>query len=315
MWGDFVYTIRKQELGANAFHALSLRLVTSGKAQPALLNAEKATELYRELVALAPRHLPTLTSSLRNLGSILWDLGRRDEAIATCEEAVGIMRKLVNPEMCFLPALAEALEQLAGYLAEKGDVGGAAAAAAECEQVRREFVALPPEPEFLFEKVVDMAELEDKEEGRAEADEYHNTSECPTCIEEVESDDEVDMYHEASGSPTSIECPALISEPSGHLSTPSTGRPSVDNDIPGRSKACRIPSAAESSNIVVLNGSSAVESLTATDTVKGILTKPLEVDMRLNMHMRLRSTLMDVVWWVLLGISFAIATIAWRRVA
>ncbi|KAJ7348976.1 hypothetical protein DFH08DRAFT_625130, partial [Mycena albidolilacea] len=113
MWGDLLYTIRKQELGANAFHALSLRLVTSGKAQPALLNAEKATELYRELVALAPRHLPTLASSLQNLGSIRWDVGRRDEAVAACEEAVGIMRKVSSPETYFLPALAEALEQLA----------------------------------------------------------------------------------------------------------------------------------------------------------------------------------------------------------
>ncbi|KAJ7891214.1 hypothetical protein B0H14DRAFT_2161703, partial [Mycena olivaceomarginata] len=139
MWGDLLYTIRKQELGANALHALSLQLVISGTAEQALLNAEKATGLYRELVALAPRHLPTLASSLRDLGSILWDVGRRDEAIAAFEEAVGIMWKLVNPETYFLPALAEALDQLAGYLTEKGDVRGAAAAAAECAQVQRVF--------------------------------------------------------------------------------------------------------------------------------------------------------------------------------
>ncbi|KAJ7736519.1 hypothetical protein B0H14DRAFT_501916 [Mycena olivaceomarginata] len=45
MWEDFAYTIRKQELGANAFHALSLRLVTSGTAEQALLNAETATKI------------------------------------------------------------------------------------------------------------------------------------------------------------------------------------------------------------------------------------------------------------------------------
>ncbi|KAJ7815475.1 hypothetical protein B0H14DRAFT_2159645, partial [Mycena olivaceomarginata] len=145
MWEGWLYPLRKQELGANAFHALSLRLVTSGTAEQALLNAEKATELYRELVALAPRHLPTLTSSLRNLGLILWDVGRRDEAITACEEAVGIMWELINPEMYFLPALAEALDQLVAYLMENGDVGGASAAAAECAKVRREFAALPPE--------------------------------------------------------------------------------------------------------------------------------------------------------------------------
>ncbi|KAJ7891210.1 hypothetical protein B0H14DRAFT_2158512, partial [Mycena olivaceomarginata] len=145
MWGKFLYTIRKQELGANAFHTLSLQLAPFGKAQQALQNAEKATELYRELVALAPRHLPTLASSLRNLGSILWDVDCREEAVAACEEAIGIMRKVSSPETYFLPALAEALDQLAGYLAGKGDVRGAAAAVDECAQVRREFAALPPE--------------------------------------------------------------------------------------------------------------------------------------------------------------------------
>ncbi|KAJ7736504.1 hypothetical protein B0H14DRAFT_501805 [Mycena olivaceomarginata] len=80
MWRKFLYTTRKQELGANAFHALSLRLATSGETQQALAKVEKATELYRELVALAPGHLPTLASSLRNLGSILRDVGRRDDS-------------------------------------------------------------------------------------------------------------------------------------------------------------------------------------------------------------------------------------------
>ncbi|KAJ7837074.1 hypothetical protein B0H14DRAFT_3141597 [Mycena olivaceomarginata] len=313
MWGSFLYTLRKKELGGNAFHALSLRLVTSGTAEQALLNAEKATELYREVITLVPRHLPTLASSLRNLGSILWDVGRRDEAIAACEEAAGIMRKLVNPETYFLPALAEALEQLADYLVKKGDIRGASATAAECSEVRREYAALPPEPEFLFEKVVDMVESDDEEEGWAEADEYHDSSEGPS-IEEVESDDEVVEYHDASEAPTSIEPSTLILEPSGRSSTPTPG-PSIGIDIPIRSKQCGISITAENSAVVVLNSSSAVESLTTTDTVKGILTMPLEVDMRLNMRMHLRSTLMDVVWWVLLGTLFTIAAIAWRRVA
>ncbi|KAJ7754900.1 hypothetical protein B0H14DRAFT_3600188 [Mycena olivaceomarginata] len=310
MWGIFLYTIRKQELGANAFHALSLRLVTSGKAQPALLNAEKATELYRELVALAPRHLPTLASSLRNLGSILQGIGRRDEAIATCEEAVGIMRRVSSSEMYFLPALAEALDQLVAYLKEIGDVVGASAAAAECAEVRREFATLPPEPEFLFEKVVDMVESDDEEEGWAEADEYHDASEGPSA-DVVESDDEVDEYHDTSEAPTSVEPPAFILEPSSRSST-STPGPSTDIDAPVQANPCGISMAAESSDIVVLNGSSDVESVATTDTVKSILSKPLEVEVKLSM--RMRSTLMDIVWWVLLlvlGISFAIV---WRRV-
>jgi hypothetical protein len=57
----------------------------------AIVNAEKATKLYRELVALAPQHLPTLANSLQNVASILWDVSHQEEAIAACEEAVAIM--------------------------------------------------------------------------------------------------------------------------------------------------------------------------------------------------------------------------------
>ncbi|KAJ7933985.1 hypothetical protein B0H13DRAFT_1591938, partial [Mycena leptocephala] len=120
MWDDFLFTIRKQELGANAFHSLSLQLTTAGELNTAIVNVEKATELYRELVALAPRHLPTLASSLQNLALILQKVGSREEAITACEEAVGIMRKVAEIETYFLPALADALDQLAGYLTEKG---------------------------------------------------------------------------------------------------------------------------------------------------------------------------------------------------
>ncbi|KAJ7349059.1 hypothetical protein DFH08DRAFT_134664 [Mycena albidolilacea] len=283
MWGNNLYTIRKQELGANAFHALSLRLVISEKPGQALLKAEKATELYRELVTLAPRHLPTLASSLRTLGSILWNVGRRDKAIAACEEAVGIMRKVSSPETYFLPALAEALEQLAVYLAEKGDVVGASAAAAECAQVRREFAVLPPEPEFLFEKVVDMVESDDEAEAWAEADEYQDASEEPS-----------------------------------DRSSMATPCPPINIDAAVQAKPCGTFGA---SDVVVVDGgmdeparASSVLGLTATGEGKSIFRKPLEVDVKLSMRMRVhvRSTLMDVLWWILLalGISFAIA---WRR--
>ncbi|KAJ7855375.1 hypothetical protein B0H13DRAFT_1727942, partial [Mycena leptocephala] len=120
MWDDFLFTIRKQELGANAFHSLSLRLTTAGELNEAIVNVEKATELYRELVVLAPRHLPTLASCLQNLALILQKVGSREEAITACEEAVGIMQKVAEIETYFLPALANALDQLAGYLTEKG---------------------------------------------------------------------------------------------------------------------------------------------------------------------------------------------------
>jgi tetratricopeptide (TPR) repeat protein len=180
MWDDFLYTIRKQELGANAFHSLSLRLTTAGEFNEAIVNAEKATELYRELVALAPRHLPTLASSLQNLASILWNVSHREEAIAACEEATTMMRKVVEIETYFLPALADALDQLAGYLTEKGDIISASAATTESTEVRRTYASLPPGPEFLFEKIgMESDNKDDEEEGAWETasegdDEYYD---------------------------------------------------------------------------------------------------------------------------------------------
>jgi hypothetical protein len=120
----------------------------------------------------------------------------------------------------------------------------------------------------------------------------------------VESDDEADEYHDVSESPTNIEPSAIISEPSGRSSTATLDH-SID-DAPIQSNPCGISIAAGDPDAVVLDGSttrSVVLGLAATR----ILSKPLEVDVRL----RLRSTLMDVLWWILLGISFAIA---WRRV-
>jgi tetratricopeptide (TPR) repeat protein len=183
MWYDFLYIIRNQELGANAFHSLSLRLTTAGELNEAIVNAEKATKLYRELVALAPRHLPTLASSLQNLASILWSVSHREEAIAACKEAVSIMQKVVEIEMYFLPALADALDQLAGYLTEKGDIVGASAVTIESTTVRRRFASLLPQPDFLFEKI----ELEGDDEDNTDVKE-----ECETASEaDISMDAEV----------------------------------------------------------------------------------------------------------------------------
>jgi len=111
---------------------------------------------------LAPRHLPTLASSLQNRASILWNIDRQDKAIT-----VGILRKVVVPETYFLPTLAEALDQLAGSFTQKGDVIAASAALAECAEVRRRFACLPLQPEFLFEKVKMEWNDEDDEEEEA----------------------------------------------------------------------------------------------------------------------------------------------------
>ncbi|KAF7362314.1 Tetratricopeptide repeat family [Mycena venus] len=182
MWDSFVYTIRKEEMGANAFHALSLRLATSGETSQALAGAEKATELYRELVALAPRYLPDLASSLRNVASIRWEVGRRDEAITACEEAVCIMRKVADTETNLLPALAEALGQLLGYHTERST-------AAEYAEVQGMLACLPPQPHSVLEMLSDDEDDGDSkefEETMLEADDrFHIASTAEVDANEV----------------------------------------------------------------------------------------------------------------------------------
>ncbi|KAJ7502518.1 hypothetical protein B0H11DRAFT_1854697 [Mycena galericulata] len=181
MWGNLLYTIRKQELGGNAFHSLSLRLATSGQLAEALAHAEKSTELYRELVSLAPVHLPSLAKSIRNQAAILWKIGGQDESIAACEEAVNILRNVADNETYFLAALGEGLDELAGYLMEKGEVDRASAVTAESAEVQKRIEALPPQPPFLFVEV-NTERLEDADEDDDEGwetatesdDEYHD---------------------------------------------------------------------------------------------------------------------------------------------
>ncbi|KAK7006050.1 Tetratricopeptide repeat family, partial [Favolaschia claudopus] len=151
--GNMFVILRKQELGGNAFFALSQRLAVSSDSEQALANAQKAIELYRELVQVAPRHFPTLANSLRHLASLLQALGEQDKAVAACEEAVDIMRGVADAETYFLPDLADVLEQLAALLAETGDASAASVEATEASETRRKFAALPPAPEWLFEKV------------------------------------------------------------------------------------------------------------------------------------------------------------------
>ncbi|KAJ7671204.1 hypothetical protein B0H17DRAFT_1209058 [Mycena rosella] len=82
--------IRSQDLMASTLHALSMRLMTAKEPGEALSIAEKATGLYRELVSLAPRYLPSLANSLKTLALIFWDVGRRDESIFASKEAIEI---------------------------------------------------------------------------------------------------------------------------------------------------------------------------------------------------------------------------------
>ncbi|KAJ7933983.1 hypothetical protein B0H13DRAFT_2500987 [Mycena leptocephala] len=271
MWDDFLFTIRKQELGANAFHSLSLRLTTAGELKAAIMNTEKATKLYRELVALAPRHLPTLASSLQNLASILWNVGRQEEAIAACEEAVSIMQKVVHPETYLLPALADALNQLVGYLTEKGDIISTSATTTESTKVRRTYASLPPELDFLFEKIgMESDDEDDEEEGAWETasegdDEYYNVP---------------------------MDTDIVISDATTHPENPVSA--SMDNTVTSSFPVLEEPEGPATTDTALVTKGSLTE----------ILSKPLEVRLSMNMRMSMRGTPMDILWWMLVGILF-----------
>ncbi|KAJ7633433.1 hypothetical protein DFH06DRAFT_692295 [Mycena polygramma] len=123
--GNWPSVVRLQELKARALHAFSLRLVSSARLEEGLRIAKDATVLYRELVELAPRHLPSFAASLQNLASILWST-RQVEAIAACEEAIKIIRRVAGNECYFLPSLHDAVQQLSTYVADTDSEGKSA---------------------------------------------------------------------------------------------------------------------------------------------------------------------------------------------
>jgi tetratricopeptide (TPR) repeat protein len=277
MWDGFICPLRKQELGANAFHSLSLQLTTAGELNKAIVNAEKATELYRELVTLAPRHLPTLASSLQNLALILWNVGHRERAIVTCEEAVGIMQKVVEIEAYFLPALVNALDQLAGYFTKKGDIIGASAANTKSTEARRTYTSLPPRLDFLFEKIGKQSDNEDDEEEGA----WETAS---------EGDDE---YYNVPMNTDMVISNATYSE--------NLVSAYMDNTLTSSFAALEEPEGPATTDT----------ALVAKGSLTEILSKPLEVRMSMNMSMSMRGTPMDILWWMLVGI---LLVAVWRRI-
>ncbi|KAJ7762538.1 hypothetical protein B0H16DRAFT_1455583 [Mycena metata] len=289
MWEQFLFTIRKQELGANAFHSLSLRLATCGDLNEALPNAKRATELFRDLVALAPRHLPALARSLQNMASILWKFDRREESVAVCAEAVSILRKVVDPETYFLPALAEALDQLVTYCKVTGDVNGASAAAIERAEVEKKSASLPCQPEFLLDET------------------------------EVDSDDEDDEFGWETASEgadenladTSLEVKTVVSEKARGVILKSvltvqitdTSRPSLQEVQMTKSLQHEAPKSLgtlddEDTPITELE-------VPTKSRLHDILSTPVEI--------RLNSTPMDILWWMVTGSLFAF--IVWSRIA
>ncbi|KAK7001304.1 Tetratricopeptide repeat family [Favolaschia claudopus] len=314
MWEDFLFMIRKQELGGNAYFALSLRLAASGESEQALLSGQHAISLYRQLVALAPRHLPTLASSLRHQASILWTLVRPHDAIAACEEAVDILRKVVDTEAYFLPALADTLDDLGGYLIQMHDVSGASAATIESAEDRRKFAFLPPEPKWIFE---DFEELENSDDALnwwewEPRNALGNVAIEGNVEERLSEEDECQNASRFQGSGDAVTVPPL---PTAIVDAPASSmKPDPELGVEGEATQTAVtvivkaqtdtsPSKAPSTSALVLCGvvlgaliAVAGNNMAGTDAFSHL------VEIRLSM----RSTPVDILWWILLAVLFAV---------
>jgi hypothetical protein len=282
--------------------------------------------LYRELVELAPTHLPILARSLRDLASNLWTVGRRDESAATCDEAANIMRNVVIAESYFLPALAEVLEQLAGYLKETGSAAYASAATAECAEVRRKFESLPPEPDFIFEEIkMEWADEDEGNDGNVweivgnSDDEYCDVSRAAADVEEVVLPGEAPtgVFQDVT-----LPNPPVFSDPEPSEVSVSAGVfTRVDSEVSlAASPPTYLNATSTSATSQLTSGEEKVDPATDTEThktgkrrVSDLLNTPLEV--------KLSTTPMNILWWVLVGIlsilvgilSVALAVVLSRR--
>ncbi|KAK7006021.1 Tetratricopeptide repeat family [Favolaschia claudopus] len=313
MWKTFIFTIRSQELGGNAFLALSLRLLTADDTEEALSNSRRATALYRELAALAPRHLPTLARSLRHLASVLWLLGHEDEATAASEEAVDILRKVADPKTYLLPLFADTLYELAGYLAKRGDCSGASSAIAEAAAARVRFSSLPPEPEWLFMQVVDGDEDVDLNWWEWDVGQYHDAVEgvaTMDCAEADESDDAGDLKSEDTLGTTGIV--EVEEEQTVAAETPESNISPIfvalgDGADQPRFRVKELNDMNNSGTATT--GEAAKGGTEAQGTLTNIFSKPVEI------RFSMRSTLMDFIWWILLLLLASLLAVMYARIS
>ncbi|KAK6972110.1 Tetratricopeptide repeat family [Favolaschia claudopus] len=333
-WGELFVILRKQALGGNAFFALSQRLAGSGHPEQALANGKKAIDLYRELVKVAPRHFPTLANGLRHLASVLQDSGGQDEAIAACEEAVEIMRGVADAETYFLPDLADVLDQFAVLLVEQGDTGSAAAVTAEASEARRKFVSLPAGPEWLFGKVVDSGDEEDLDWW--DLMESHDTLEDPGWLFEkvADSSDEEELewwelteYRDALEDPASEGDDMDIEDDDEYQDALDTAKfvevtepePAIIEGVEGQpsSSPAATSRAMDLTQVAVESRSASLlvpidedfpkqDPPSAISKTQAVVNNALTRPLMLKLSMSMQSRPVDVIWWILLAVLFAI---------
>ena len=113
----------------------------------ALEHQEAAVALYRELVEKGGEEfLAHLAAGLRNLGSMLSALSRREEALAATQEAMELYRQLAqqHPD-AFLPDLVVSLTNLGASLSALGRREEALAATQEAVESYRQLAAQQPD--------------------------------------------------------------------------------------------------------------------------------------------------------------------------
>ena len=132
---------------ASALNSLAIAMSMAGQREPALLAAQEAVVIRRELAALRPDAFrPDLARSLNNLGNTLSELGQHEPALLAAQEAVDIRRELaaLRPDV-FRPDLAMSLNSLANRLSKLGQREPALLAAQEAADLYGELAAQRPE--------------------------------------------------------------------------------------------------------------------------------------------------------------------------
>ncbi|KAJ7233922.1 hypothetical protein C8J57DRAFT_1381246 [Mycena rebaudengoi] len=278
-WRGFCpWGYRPQDFASKAYHTLSLHLAASGQAEEALLNAEKAVGEYRDLVSLA--FLPTLSlaSSLRNLASRLWDVGRQEHSVTAIDEAVGILRQLVTNQSYLLSALCDSLEQLAMYLSEKGDAVGSSVAASECAIIRERIGHSPV-----------------LTEGEADAE-----SDSELCNAEEESGSSLKEFG-FHGAPLAIEEQTetrQVFSQNGIL-------PMKAEEIPPFPLDVSIPESETSP--------AAQQGVTTSLLAEALATeKSKEITDSVGAQLEVKNLPFNLVWWILVAIFSLLAYLPWR---
>ncbi|KAK6972105.1 hypothetical protein R3P38DRAFT_634779 [Favolaschia claudopus] len=198
-----------------------------------------------------------------------------------------------------MPTFADALDQHCALLVEQGDASGVAAVKAEAVEARKKFASLSPSPEWLFEKVVNSGDEElDWWELKPKSEEDHGAladllSEGDE-IEDIEYRDSLDTPRivevvEAESTTIEVVDERSFSSPTGQDtdSTPVLAEPGVKLRL------------AEDSEMIQTDIPRATSPQT---TLKDVLNKPLKITLSMSMQSRP----IDVLWWVLLGVLFAL---------